>query len=367
MENVKRIVVKVGTSTITQSDGLIDYEKMKNIVEQITDLENRGYEVILVSSGAVGAGLGILDDMERPMSIPEKQVAASVGQAILIHLYQSFFSKHNQNISQILLTKSDIEDRERYLNVRDVFFELLNRNIVPIVNENDAVITDEIRVGDNDTISALVANLIDADLLIILSDIDGLYDSNPMENEKAVLISEVEDINNVLSFAEDSNSSQGTGGMITKLSAANIVNSFGISMIIAKGDEEEILKRIVSFEDVGTLFIKNKNSINSRTQWIGFNSKVEGNVTIDEGAKEAILNNNSLLPIGVKSVEGEFRRGQTIGIMDEEGIEIARGVTSFGSESLLKIIGLNSDKIIEILGYKDTDNVVHINNMMIKE
>jgi glutamate 5-kinase len=213
----------------------------------------------------------------------------------------------------------------------------------------------------------LVANLIDADLLIILSDIDGLYDSNPMENEKAVLISEVEDINNVLSFAEDSNSSQGTGGMITKLSAANIVNSFGISMIIAKGDEEEILKRIVSFEDVGTLFIKNKNSINSRTQWIGFNSKVEGNVTIDEGAKEAILNNNSLLPIGVKSVEGEFRRGQTIGIMDEEGIEIARGVTSFGSESLLKIIGLNSDKIIEILGYKDTDNVVHINNMMIKE
>jgi glutamate 5-kinase len=340
---------------------------MKNIVMQIMYLENKGYEVILVSSGAVGAGLGVLKDMKRPMNIPEKQVAASVGQVILIRLYQEFFLKYNQNISQILLTKSDIEDRERYLNIRDVFFELLNRNIVPIINENDAVITDEIRVGDNDTLSALVANLIDADLLIILSDIDGLYDSNPMENNKATLIKEVKDITSVLSFAKDSNSSQGTGGMITKLSAANIVNSFGINMIIANGNEKEILKRIVSLEDIGTLFIKHKNSINARRQWIGFNSKVEGTVIIDEGAKKAILNNKSLLPIGVKSVEGEFKRGQTIGIMDKEGIEIARGLTSFGSESLSKIIGLNSNKIIEILGYKDADNVVHINNMMIKE
>ena len=367
LENVKRVIIKIGTSTITHENGLINYEMMGNIVKQISNLKNKGYEVVLVSSGAVGAGLGILKNMKRPMSIPEKQAAAAVGQVTLIHLYQKMFLEYNQNISQILLTKSDIEDRERYLNIRNVFFELISRDIIPIINENDVVITDEIRVGDNDTLSALVANLVDADLLIILSDINGLYNSNPIENKNAILINEVKDINDVLSFAKDSSSSQGTGGMITKLNAAKIVNSYGVNMIIAKGNEKEILSRIISFEEIGTLFIKNMHIVNAKRQWIGFSSKVEGSVTVDNGAKVAIFNNNSLLPVGVESVNGNFLRGDTIKIIDKNGIEVARGLTNFDSKVLLKIIGLKSDKIIDVLGYKDSDTVIHINNMMIKE
>ena len=367
LKNIKRIVVKVGTSTITHETGLINYEMMNKVVEQISNLTNRGYEVILVSSGAVGAGLGILNDMKRPMTIPEKQAAASVGQVTLIHLYQKMFLEYSQNISQILLTKSDIEDRERYLNIRNVFFELLKRKVIPIINENDTVITDEIKVGDNDTLSALVANLIDADLLILLSDIDGLYDSNPNEDKNANLIRKVIDVNEVMPYAKDSSSSQGTGGMITKLNAGKIANAYGSHMIIANGKTKFVLNRIMDCEEIGTLFVKNKNLVSARRQWIGFNSKVAGTLIIDNGAKKAILNNKSLLPIGIKKIDGIFKRGETVSIVDENENEIARGLSNFDSGSLLKIIGLNSNKIVDILGYKDSNDVVHIDNMMIKE
>lgn len=366
LKNVKRIVIKVGTSTLTHETGLINYEMMEKLIRQISNLKNRGYEIALVSSGAVGAGLGILRNMKRPMSIPEKQAAASVGQVTLIHLYQKMFLEYNQNISQILLTKSDMSNRERYLNAKDVFFELFKNDIIPIVNENDAVITDEIKVGDNDTLSALVANLIGADLLIILSDIDGLYDSNPMEDKNAKLINEVEDLEKVISFAKDSSTASGTGGMITKLNAAEIVNSYGIDMIIAKGNEENILNRLLSCENLGTLFIKDKNIVNAKQQWIGFGSIVEGTIIIDDGAKKAISNNNSLLSVGVKEIKGDFSRGSTVEIIDDNGNIIGRGLVNYDSDSLLKIKGLKSNKIIEVLGYKNCDDVVHINNMMLR-
>lgn len=367
LKDVKRIVIKIGTSTLTYDTGLLNLERIEKIVRQIVNLKNKGYEIVLVSSGAVGAGLGVLKDFERPMSIPQKQAIASVGQVALVHLYQKLFLEYGKNIAQILLTRSDVEDRRRYLNARDAFFNLLKNDVIPIVNENDSVVTDEIKVGDNDTLSALVSNLVDADLLIILSDIKGLYDKNPLESDNAKLINTVKDIKDVRKYASDSSTKHGTGGMITKLKAADIVNTYGTDMIIAKGSCKNILNKILNFERIGTIFVKNKNTINAKQQWIGFNSKIKGKLIIDQGAKKAILNNKSLLPVGIKSIKGFFDRGETIGIYDENHNEVARGLVNYDHKSLQKIIGLNSEYIYQKLGYKDYDEVVHINNMMIKE
>lgn len=268
LKDVTRVVVKVGTSTLTHSTGLLNLKRIEKIVRQLADIHNQGIQVVLVTSGAIGAGMGKLGLKVRPKTMPEKQAAAAVGQGILIHMYEKFFCEYGKTIAQILLTKEDIVDEERYLNARNTFFMLLSQGVIPIVNENDAVVTDEIRVGDNDTLSAMVTNLIEADLLIILSDIDGLYDSNPRTNPNAKIIYNVAKITDeIKASAEGAGSSLGTGGMATKIKAAEIVVSGNASMIIAEGSEHNIISDILEGREIGTLFERNSKARRSKSEF----------------------------------------------------------------------------------------------------
>lgn len=263
LKDVKKIVVKVGTSTLTHSTGLLNLRRIESLVRQLADIHNQGIQVILVTSGAIGAGMGRLGLKVRPETMPEKQAAAAVGQGTLIHMYEKFFSEYGKTIAQILLTKEDIVDEERYLNARNTFSALLSQGVIPIVNENDAVATDEIKVGDNDTLSAMVTSLVEADLLIILSDIDGLYDSNPRENPAAKIICNVKEITDeIKASAEGAGSKFGTGGMTTKIKAAEIAVAANASMIIAEGSEPNIINDILEGREIGTLFERKTKAIN---------------------------------------------------------------------------------------------------------
>lgn len=260
LKDVNRIVVKVGTSTITHKNGLLNFDRIDKIIRQLSDLRNQGKEVVLVTSGAIGVGVGKLGLKVKPSTIPEKQAAAAIGQGILLHIYEKFFSEYGQIVAQILLTKDDITNKTRYTNAKNTFDELLRQGVIPIVNENDAIATHEIKFGDNDTLSALVANVISADLLIILSDIDGLYDADPQKNASAKLISHVSEVTkDIDALAGDTSTKQGTGGMITKLRAAKIATSANIYMIIANGSKDNIIKKLLLHEDLGTFFsVENK-------------------------------------------------------------------------------------------------------------
>jgi len=265
LKDVKRIVVKVGSSTLTHSTGLLDLKRIENLARQLADVHNQGIQVVLVSSGAIAAGMGKLGLKVRPKTMPGKQAAAAVGQGTLIHMYEKFFSEYGKTIAQILLTKEDIINKKRYLNAHKTFLTLLSQGVIPVVNENDVVATDEIRVGDNDTLSAMVTSLIEADLLIILSDIDGLYDSDPRTNPDAKIIYTVKKINDkIKGSAEGAGSKLGTGGMVTKIKAAKIVVAGNASMIIAQGSQPNIISDILEGKEIGTLFEKNTNGINGK-------------------------------------------------------------------------------------------------------
>lgn len=259
LSNIKRIVVKVGTSTITHENGLLNFSRIDKLARQLSDLHNQGKEVVLVTSGAIGVGAGKLGLKAKPDTIPGKQAAAAVGQGVLLHIYEKFFSEYGQLVAQILLTKDDITNKTRYINARNTFNELLNQGVIPIVNENDAVATHEIKFGDNDTLSALVTSLIEADLLILLSDIDGLYDADPKNNPSAGLLSYVAEITKeVEALAGGAGTKRGTGGMITKLNAAKITTAADASMIIANGANDNVIKDILSYKQIGTLFAAKK-------------------------------------------------------------------------------------------------------------
>ncbi|WP_446897287.1 glutamate 5-kinase [Clostridium sp. LBM24168] len=256
LKNINRVVIKVGSSTLTYKSGLLNLYMIEHLVRQIADIHNMGMEVVLVTSAAIGAGIGKLGLSRKPDSIPESQAAAAVGQGLLMNTYEKFFSEYGKTIAQILITKEDMTQKHRLSNAKNTFFELLSRGVIPIVNENDAVIVDEIKFGDNDTLSAMVSSLIGADLLILLSDVDGLYSGNPRENPEAVLISEVFDITEKIEkCAGGAGSKFGTGGMTTKIKAAKIATSNGVSMVIAKGETKDIIRSIISFDNVGTLFV----------------------------------------------------------------------------------------------------------------
>lgn len=259
LKDVHRLVIKVGSSTITHPNGLLNLYRIDHLVRQIADLHNRGIEVVLVTSGAIGAGFRKLGLKEKPKSIPESQAAAAVGQGILMHTYEKFFSEYGQTVAQILITREDIVNEERFMNARNTFSELLQRGIIPIVNENDATIVDEIKFGDNDTLSAQVSSVINAQLLILLSDIDGLYNCNPRTNKDAVLIDEVLKVTEEIEAAAGgAGSSLGTGGMFTKIKAAKIATASGTSMIIANGETPNIIVSLLNYENLGTLFLKNE-------------------------------------------------------------------------------------------------------------
>lgn len=366
LKDIKRVVIKVGTSTLTKEDGNLNVEKIKKIVFELSNLSDKGYDVVLVTSGAVGAGMGKLNLSEKPKTLSEKQAVAAVGQVSLMHLYQSLFEEHKKMIGQLLLTKLDFADRKRYLIARNVCNTLLAKKIIPIVNENDAVVADEIKVGDNDTMSAFVSGLIDADLLIILSDVDGLYNKNPQKYEDAVLLETIEKIDDEIKIMAGGEGSKfGTGGMSTKITAAEMATKIGTNLVIASGSDPRNITRIVEKENIGSLFVKNRKKISSRKYWLAYGPHQRGILIIDNGAQEAISKGNSLLPVGVKFIEGSFDRGAVLKISNLKNEIIATGISNYSSDEIEKIKEKKSEEIEKILGYKYDDVIVHIDNMLV--
>ena len=363
---VKRIVVKVGTSTLANADGSLNEDKIKQIVANLSEL-NENAEVVFVTSGAVGAGMGQMKLAHKPKSIVEKQALVAIGQVSLIHLYQILFWAHGKTIAQLLLTKDDFSDRRRYLNMRSVLRSLLAKKIIPVINENDPVVGEGIKgvkVGDNDTLSALVAGLIEADLLVILTDIDGLYDKNPSVFADAKFINLVENLDDGIRAAAGAEGSKfGTGGMRTKITAAEMATKNGTHLIIANGADPRNIVRAAQGCEVGTLFLAGKNRINSRKYWLAYSAADNGSVAIDAGAARALKEGKSLLAVGIREVVGEFERGETLAIKDASGRVLARGITNYSSAELALIKGRKSEEIEAVLGYKYEDEALHIDNI----
>jgi glutamate 5-kinase len=367
LQQAQRLVVKVGTSTLTHKNGKFNLERMERIVRELADQVNSGRQVVLVSSGAVGAGMGRLGLKEKPRTLPEKQAAAAVGQGLLMHMYEKFFNDYGLQVAQILLTRDDLADRRRYLNARHTLAALLRLGVIPVVNENDTVAVEEIRVGDNDTLSALVAGLIDADLLFLLTDTPGLFTANPEIDREASLLSCVSEITpEIEALAGGSGSTWATGGMGTKLQAARLATSFGIPVIIASGLQQGQISAALAGGSVGTIFIPREHRTHTRKRWMAFAPAAQGQIKVDVGAERAICNEGkSLLPGGVTDVKGDFDQGAVVSIINNEGKEIARGLTNYPATAVKQVQGRKTKEIEEILGYKDYDEVVHRDNLIV--
>lgn len=367
-KKIKRIVIKVGTSTVTHATGKINISKIEALTREISNLVNQGLEVMLVSSGAVGAGIGKLGWQHYPKYLPDKQAAASIGQGVLLHMYEKLFSEYGIIVGQILLTSEDFSYRKRYLNARNTMFALLRYGIVPIINENDTIAVEEIKFGDNDTLSAKVAALVDADLLILLSDIDGLYDCNPNNNPEAKLITYVDKITpEIENYAEGAGSKYAVGGMSTKLQAAKIAMYSGVSMVIANGNDPRIIHDIIKSKAICTYFDSKESKLEAKKSWLSFGSHSLGKIIVDLCATEKIVSHGkSLLAVGIKDVSGSFEIGDVVSLVSEEGKEFARGISNYSFEAISKIKGKPSNEIDKILGYKDYDEVIHRDNLSLK-
>lgn len=362
------IVIKVGTSTLTHDSGRLDLRQMEKLVRDLADLANQGKKLVLVTSGAVGAGMGRLGFNCRPRTLREKQAIAAVGQGILLHMYEKLFAEYGQIVAQVLLSRDDLSDRKRYLNVSHTFSQLLEYNVIPIVNENDTTAVDELKFGDNDSLAALVAGVLDADLLIILSDIDGLYDAHPQINPQAKKIDFVSEITpEIEALAGGAGSDLGTGGMCAKIQAAKICTNSGVPMIIANSSEENVLNRIVMGEPIGTLFSPREDKLKGRKKWIAYGSTFQGKVKIDSGALVALLKGKSLLPIGITQIIGTFEAGAVVSVIGSDGVELARGIVNYCADELDRIKGKRTGEIENILGHKDYDEAIHRDNLVLWE
>lgn len=365
LTKVKRIVVKIGSRVITSSKNELDLKLIEALVKDIKDLHKKKYQVLIVSSGAIVAGLKNLKLASRPTDLPSKQAASAVGQVELMHSYSTAFKKHKIPTAQILLTRDDLHNRHRYLNARNTMLRLLEKGVIPIINENDTVAVDEIKFGDNDTLSALVALMMDGDLLAMLTDIDGLYTDLPSKNKKAEFISCVDKITSKIEKMAKCKGS-GAGGMETKIQAAKMLTESGIPVVIANGREKNILTKISSCKNVGTFFSPADAKKKGKKKWIAFSLKTKGEIVIDKGAKEALLKKGkSLLPSGILSVKGKFDSGDSVSITNEKGKELARGLSNYSSIETEKIKGLKSSEIKKTLGYKDYDEVIHRDNLVV--
>ncbi len=366
--SVKRIVVKIGSGVISDESGL-DLAILEAIGADISALIERGYEVVVVSSGAVAAGKGDLGIKGRPRTIPLKQAAAAIGQSRLIRAYRDSALGRSRQVAQVLLTRDDLANRRRYLNARNTLMTLLEHRIVPIINENDTVVVEEIRFGDNDNLSAMVTNLVEANLLVILSDVDGLFDRDPRKDPKAQLISLVERITpEIEAAAGTSSSGLGTGGMSTKIKAAKRASLYGVGTVIVNGRTPGVLTRLFDGEELGTYFLPSRDRISAKKHWIAFTKKPRGKLFIDDGAKRALIENGkSLLPSGINGVEGGFDRGDAVRLCDQQGVEFAKGVMNYSLPELLRIMGKKTSEIEQILGYKYCDEVVHRDNLVLKK
>lgn len=363
----KRIVVKVGSSSVAHATGKPNLFQIESMVRQLADLYNQGIEVTLVTSGAIGTGAGKLGLAERPRTIPEKQAAAAVGQGVLMHIYEKIFAEYGVTVGQVLLTREDFSDRRRFLNARNALHALHQFGVIPVINENDTVAVDEIKLGDNDSLSALVASLVDAELLVLLSDIEGLYTADPRKDPEARLIQDVKELTlEIESLAGGAGSKLGTGGMATKLQAARIAMHSGVVTVIASSEEKDIIRRVIAGEQAGTVFWPSANKLENKKRWIAYSSAICGKIFIDDGAARALARQGkSLLPSGVTGVDGTFEMGNTVSIMGSDGQEIARGITYYSSGEIEQIKGAQTREIARILGYKDYDEIVHRNNLVL--
>lgn len=366
IKNSKRWVVKIGSALLTANGNGLDKEAIALWVEQIVHQLEGGIEIIIVSSGAVAEGMSRLSWIERPNSVHGLQVAAAVGQTGLVQAYESQFQEFGRNTAQILLDHDDISNRERYLNVRNTLQELIKLGVIPVINENDTVATDQIRFGDNDTLAALVANIIDADLLVILTDQDGLFDADPRKNPNANLVTNGNSQDESLLELAGSSSTLGRGGMITKLKAAKLAARSGANTVIAGGRVNQILSRLSEGEALGTMLISDKEPIAARKQWLVGRLKVCGSLTLDLGASKMLTDHGkSLLPVGVLSIKGTFYKGDLVTCVDEKGLEIARGLVNYNSEESTKILGKSSEMIADELGYCDAEELIHRDNLVL--
>jgi glutamate 5-kinase len=377
LKNIKRVVIKIGSSVISNKDkgrsslecGL-SKDWVRHYARQIKLIQDKGYDVVLVSSGAIMAGRERLGLSRADLSIPEKQACAAIGQSFLMHTYEKAFEKKDIKVAQILLSHDDLGNRRRYLNAKHTIEALLERNVIPIINENDSVTVEEIKIGDNDTLSATVACLVDAQLLIILSDVEGLFNRDPsikIKGEKAELLSHVARVNDEIERkAGKSNNKLTVGGMYTKVIAAKKTMSFGIPTLVVNGLDEKVLENIFSGKDVGTLFWSGKGKIRDRKHWIAHTLKPAGTLVVDAGARKALIKRGkSLLPAGLIKVKGDFEFGKAVMIVDEEGKEIGRGLVNYNSSDLLRIKGMKTPAIKKMIGKSFYEEVIHRDDLVI--
>ncbi|MCX7418388.1 MAG: glutamate 5-kinase [Planctomycetia bacterium] len=366
IDSAKTIVVKVGTNVLSKADDTLDLSRIEELCDQVLRILDTGRKVVMVSSGAIGAGIGILGLKERPKDLPHLQAAAAVGQAHLIRLYNDCLERRGYHAAQLLLTANDFKNRARYLNVRNTLNTLFESPVVPIINENDTVSIAEIKFGDNDQLAAMVTGLMDSPLLVILSVVAGLYDGDPSQPTSR-LIPLVESWDDALrTLAVESKSTRGTGGMQSKLEAVRIATAVGEDVIIADGTLPKVLDEILAGRDVGTLFLGKHKAVPAWKRWIGFTVKPKGRFRLDPGARRAIEHRGkSLLAAGIKTVSGEFQRGEVVALEDEAGEEFARGLTNFDSREMQLIAGKKTTEIAKLLGDVPYAEVIHRDNLVV--
>ena len=366
MNRTRTVVVKVGTNVLSTDDDQLDAARIASLAEQVHALCASGRKVVLVSSGAIGAGMGLLGLKERPKDLPHLQAAAATGQAHLIHIYDKALRPHGYHAAQLLLTANDFKNRSRYLNVRNTLRTLFEFNAIPIVNENDTVSTAEIKLGDNDRLAAMVAGLIQADLLIVLSVIEGLLSGDPSDpqSHRIPLVERFDD--ELLNFVGASKSSRGTGGMKTKLEAVHTATAVGVNVVIANGKRPRVLDEILHGDDIGTLFLGEGDGVSAWKRWIGYTMPPQGRFVLDDGARRAVeQQGKSLLAAGIVRVEGDFAKGEVVSLIDLQGEEFARGLTNYDATATLAIAVKRSDEIVKTIGSIPYAEVIHRDNLVV--
>ena len=367
LKTIKRVVIKIGSGVLTDPEGTLDMVVIGQICDEIALLRHRGLEVIVVSSGAIAAGRNELGLTDKPRTIPHKQAAAAIGQTRLMQAYQTSLAPNNLKAAQVLLTSEDLGSRQRFLNARATLDALLGFGIIPVINENDTVVVDEIKFGDNDNLSALVTNVAEAHLLLILTDIEGFYSADPRTYPDARLIPLVKAITREVEHAAGgAGSAVGTGGMATKIAAARKAGKNGVATIMVSGKQRGIVTAALQGEEVGTLFLPSGTGLNRRKHWIAYTLKPSGMIIVDDGARNALLKKGkSLLPSGIVSVQGRFERGACVRLCGFDGVEFARGLSDYSSGESIRLIGCKSSEIEELLGYHYGDVIIHRDNLVL--
>jgi glutamate 5-kinase len=364
---LKRLVVKIGSNILADRKEGLDTKRISSIVRDISELHDKGYDVVIVSSGAVAAGMQKLGLKEKPRDIKLKQAAAAVGQSNLMWAYERSFGDHGKKVAQVLLTRDDFSDRKRYINSKNTLMTLLSYRVIPIINENDTVATDEIKFGDNDYLASLVAGIIESERLVILSDVEGLYTDDPGRSSGARLLQYVDEITpEIEEMAGGAGSIVGTGGMYSKILAAKRAVNHGIAVHIISGRKDGLLKSILKGKPCGTLFKPKEERLSSRKGWIAYGSRSKGSFIIDEGAVKALVEGGkSLLPSGIVSAEGDFDIGDAVYCLDARGNRVAKGLTNYSSAEIKKIRGKRTSEVERILGYKYSDEAIHRDNLVL--